>query len=57
MKNHLKINHPIMNPETKSREYHLIDSDPIWKISGSTCQYIASKSTIVNSVSLNSYVI
>ena len=35
-----------MNPETKSKEYHLMDREPMWNISGLTCQYIARKSVI-----------
>ena len=45
-KNHLKINHPRMNPETNSKEYHLSDRGPIESISGLTLQFTIKVSNI-----------
>ena len=46
MKNHLKMNHPRMNPEMKRSEYHLSETGPILKISGFICQFTANVSII-----------
>ena len=47
MKNHLKINHPRINPDTKSREYHLREIGPKDRSSGLTLQFIAKVSNII----------
>lgn len=46
MKNHLNMNQPKTKPDTKRREYHLSENEPMLKISGLTCQCIARKSNI-----------
>lgn len=46
LKKLLKMNHPRMNPDTKRMEYHLRPKEPIWKITGSTCQWTNNISNI-----------
>ena len=46
LKKPLKMNHPRMNPDTKRMEYHLRPKEPIWKITGSTCQWTNNISSI-----------
>jgi hypothetical protein len=47
LQNHLKMNHPRMNPEINRREYHLISKDPSDKSTGSAFQCIAKVSNII----------
>jgi hypothetical protein len=47
LKNPLNMNHPRMNPEMNSNEYHLIETGPMLKISGFMLQCIANVSNIV----------
>ena len=41
------MNHPRMNPEMKSREYHLIEKAPMLNSSGLTCQFTTNVSNII----------
>ena len=47
LKNHLKMNHPRINPDTKSREYHLRETGPIERISGFILQLTTKVSNII----------
>jgi hypothetical protein len=42
------MNQPRTNPDTKSKEYHLRDTDPMLNISGFICQFTTNVSNMLN---------